>query len=84
MARDSYEMEMMNSNRYSNNNRRKTDRRNPRSRETREKNQNSGATAIFLSRRTMIILGVLTGLFFISTVVNIGFLISKDKAASKY
>ena len=82
MARDSYEMEMMNSNRYSNNNRRKTDRRNPRSRETREKN--FGVTAIFISRRTMIILGVLTGLFFISTVVNIGFLISKNKAASKF
>ena len=84
MARDSYEMEMMNSNRSFNNNRRKTDRRKFGSRETREKNQNFGDTAIFLSRRTMIILGVLTGLFFISTVVNIGFLISKDKAASKY
>ena len=52
MARDSYEMEMMNSDRYFNNNRRKIARRNFRSQKTREKNRNYGVTAIFISRRT--------------------------------
>ena len=84
MARYSYEIEKMNSNLYFNNNRRKTDRRYLRSRKSREKNQNIGATAIFISRRTMIILGILTGLFLISTLANIGVLIQKEKVASKY
>lgn len=84
MVRESYEMKMMTTNRYSYNNRRKIDRQKVPSLITPERNQNFGATAIFISRRTMIILGVLTALFFISTVANIGYLIYKDNAVSKY